>query len=448
MFLFYRLLFPFLLVAALPVYLPRMLRRGGYRNGFRQRFGLGWKVPPTQPGRSRIWIQAVSVGEVNAVEVLLDHLSELPSPPEVVITTTTSTGHAKLQSIQSPVLVATGYFPLDTPLATNPAWNAIQPDLFCLFEGEIWPEHLRAARKRAVPALLLNARISDRSFRRWQRFPLLAKRLLSLLSEVSTASPLDQARFQELAPDDLSIKEYGNLKADFPDTPAPAPAERLALGTELGLFHQLSEDDISAIPVIVGVSTWPGEEDLLLETLRALKAHRPEARLLLVPRHAERRREIGAILQRYPFSAVFRSQRLQQINPISEQNHDVAVLDSTGELSRFCRVGTLAFVGKSLFENRGGQSPFDTLRARVPTVFGSEMSNFRSIANSLLAAGAAQEVTEENAQSRILHLVDHPEERRAIVEAGARWLAANRGAAARTAQAISDWLKASRPASS
>ena len=165
----YRILFPLLLIPALPYYLWRMLRRGGYGPGFSQRLGFFPKLGPKTPGKRRLWIQAVSVGELEAIGPLLRRL-QASGAAEIILTTTTSTGYRLAQERYADVADRIGIFPTDLWPCSALAWNRICPDGVILVEGELWPEHLAQARARGVPADLINGRISDKSFARHLRF--------------------------------------------------------------------------------------------------------------------------------------------------------------------------------------------------------------------------------------------------------------------------------------
>lgn len=188
----YRALFlPALLLSA-PYYGLRMLRRGGYGLDFSHRFGRQKNLPPPAEGKKRIWIQAVSVGEIEALAPLIDLLNAR-GDIETVVTTTTSTGYAVLRKKYAGKIFYAGIFPFDFFPFSKSAWDRIKPDAIAMMEGELWPEHLHRAAERKVPALLINARMSDKSFRRYSRFPHIARRLLDKLSLVAASGELDMA---------------------------------------------------------------------------------------------------------------------------------------------------------------------------------------------------------------------------------------------------------------
>src|ERR1700677_5105890 len=192
----YRLLFPFGLLAASPYYLLRMRRRGGYGSGFRHRFGLVPAPAPRRPGVRRVWLQAVSVGEVLAAEPILRALKA--DGTEVVLTTTTSTGYKLALERVAPLACLIAYFPIDWLPFSRRAWDRISPDLAIVTEGERWPEHMRQASGRGVPLICINARISDRSFRRLKALPAVARFVLGGMTRILAGSAQDAQRFREL----------------------------------------------------------------------------------------------------------------------------------------------------------------------------------------------------------------------------------------------------------
>src|SRR5688572_11059463 len=165
----YRLIFLPALIVLAPYYLWRMRRRGGYGAKFSQRFGSHHRLPPKMPGVRRIWLQAVSVGEVLAIDPVIQKLTA-ESNAEVYLTTTTSTGFQLARERFGQRVVGLGYFPIDWWLFSRRAWTSILPDLVILTEGERWPEHIHQANRRGVPVIGMNARLSDRSYQRMRRF--------------------------------------------------------------------------------------------------------------------------------------------------------------------------------------------------------------------------------------------------------------------------------------
>lgn len=415
----YRILFLPVLVFVSPFYLWRMKRRGGYGRHFGQRFGSVEPLPAKNPGRKRIWLQAVSVGEMLAIAPILEALKRDPGV-EVYLTTTTSTGYKLACEKYASSVLAVGYFPLDWWLFSRRAWRRVEPDLVILTEGERWPEHVFQAGRRNVPVYCINARMSDQSFRRLKLVPWAAKIMLSG-TRVLACSEHDAERFRVLGCEADRVITTGNIKLDL-TIPLLDQAAGLQLRRELGFGEE---------PVLLGASTWPGEEEALVEAYQSLRGRGVPCRLLLVPRHAERRGEVEAVLQKAGLSFHFRSKGAAPA-PV-----DIAVADTTGELRKLLQLASVVFVGKSLPPHEQGQTPVEAASLGKPVLFGPGMSNFLVIADQLANCGAARVVhgAGELASATETILTD-PRESARMAEAAKTWHRANQGAVMRTLDLI------------
>lgn len=420
----YRLLFlPALLLLA-PAYLWRMRRRGGYAENFFQRFGADPRLPPKPPGVRRVWVQAVSVGEMLAIGPLLEGLRR--EKLQVYLTTTTSTGYRQAVERYREVAAGIGYFPIDGWPFVARAWRHIAPDLLILAEGERWPEHLRQAVRRGVPVININARLSDRSFARLKTFRALVRPTFAGITRLLPCSTLDEERFRQLGVPAEILRTTGNIKLDV-QIPLLGEAERAQLRRELGLPP--------AGLVLLGSSTWPGEEAALLGAWRAAREGNLPCSLLLVPRHAERRDEIERLLRAGGLRHHLRSRG----PALSEV--DVAVGDTTGELRKFTQLADLVFIGKSLPPHSEGQTPVEAAALEKPILFGPGMSNFRWVAPDLLARGAARQVADPSALVLgVQELLRDSAQRAALAAAAARWRTENIGAVERTLQVVREEL--------
>lgn len=425
---FYRTLFLPALLLASPYYLWRMRRRGGYAENFAHRFGGTDRLPPKRAGMRRIWLQAVSVGEMLAIAPLLEAFQR-DGNTEVYLTTTTSTGYRLAKEKYGALTVGIGYFPIDFWAFSVRAWRRIQPDLCVLMEGERWPEHVHRAKVRRVPVICVNARLSDRSFRRSMRFKALLRPLAAGISAVLCASKRDEQRFRSLGVPPERLQTTGNLKLDV-EIPRLDEGEKARLRAELGLGGGL---------VVLGSSTWPGEEAALLETLRVAREKGLKVSLLLVPRHAERREELRGLLEASGFTFHFRSEGNAPA-PV-----DVAVGDTTGELRKFTQLADVVFVGKSLAPHDGGQTPVEAAALGKPLLHGPHMTNFRDIIRTLTEAGAVRKVeTHGELIAATVELLQDTARREQLAAAARRWSEANRGATERTLTVIRTQLGALR----
>ena len=433
MILLYRLLYLPALLVVLPYYGWRMWRRGGYAKDFQHRLGRFRRHSPPAPNKKRIWLQAVSVGEILAIGPLIQAL-QADNTVEIVLTTTTSTGYDEARKRYKEHVYSIGVFPLDFWLFSRLAWQRIQPDVIIMTESELWPEHLHRARNNGIPTFLINARISDRSFKRYQEVPRLAKRLLQKLDYIFAASDLDQARLIELGANADTTASTGSIKFDVTIGAQLDQIAHTALCEELGFGHQAEQGPPF---ILLGSSTWPDEEATLLSIQASVIATGVDCRLLLVPRHAERRAEIIRLLKQQPLTWHQRSQ-----NTKTPKNVSIQLADTTGELARLTQVADLAFVGKSLEPNTGGQTPIEAAGIGIPILMGPNMTNFKAVAKSLVLSGAALYATDENhLKTLVLDLAKDSKKRTVMSQAGSDWHTNNKGSSARIAESILAALK-------
>ncbi|MDR0590840.1 MAG: hypothetical protein LBG09_03265 [Puniceicoccales bacterium] len=393
-----------------------MLKRGGYGIDWKHRLGIFPRLQKS--GKKRLWIQAVSVGEVRAIERLVTLLGK---NYEIVLTVTTTTARKVVSEKFPPNILFHGYFPWDFWLFSWAAWERIRPDAVILVEGELWPEHIYQAKARRVPVFLINGRLSDRSFQYYRNFSRFARWIFEKLDFISASSEQSRRRIASFY--GKKIENFGNMKCDIP-CPLLSQAERKNLKKELGF----SENSF----VLVGCSTWPGEEALLLAALREIQRKQSEKSggdwaLLLVPRHAERRSDLVQWLSRERVSFVQRSQG------VAPREVDVCLGDTTGELSRLVQVADLAYIGKSLFPHSGGQSPLEAAMAGAPIIYGDRMTNFRDICAQIEREGAAIKVTDKReAIGTIAALAGDLPRRKILARNINHWFEKNRGASEKT----------------
>jgi len=433
----YRILFLPAFFMLMPYYALRMMRRGGYRKDFSHRLGL---IPKLKSAKNtkRIWIQAVSVGEAKAIGPLVNMFQQLPNV-EIIITTTTSTAYTIIQEQYASKVALVGIFPIDFWPFSKFAWHQLQPDLAILMESELWPEHLHQAKRRKVPVILINARMSDRSFRRYHIVRGTAQWLLSGPTKILASARADAERFIHLgAPPDRVIAT-GSIKFDVQIEPILNDAEIDAMKQEMGLLSAFSENrSHTANPplTLLGSSTWPGEEKMLLNILESALQAGINCRLLLVPRHAERRDEIIALLEKQS-----RRWQVRSRGP-ARSSVRIYLADTTGELGTLSQLANLAFIGKSMPPNDGGQSPIEAAAIGLPIIYGPNMSNFRPIARSLEEAGAASVVhNAAHAQQTIVELLKKSKARQKMSKAAKNWHTRNRGATERTFQECITFLQ-------
>ena len=418
-----------MLALSMPYYAMRMIRRGGYGRDFSHRLGFQKNLPPPAQGKKRIWIQAVSVGEVEALSSLLKRLYG-DGGFEVVVTTTTSTGYKILREKYAKFCYWVGIFPFDFWLSSASAWRRIKPDMCVLMEGELWPEHLHRAVSKKAPLLLLNARLSDKSFGRYSKVKFFARRIFNKFSAIACGSDFDAARFLKLGAKPEIVSATGNIKFDASTGAKLSPEEKSALKKEFGF----SENSL----VLLGSSTWQGEEEMLIEALKSIRQKSgADARLLLVPRHAERRAQIREVLEKGALPFNFRTEKKS-----AGEGTLIYVADTTGELARLTQAADFAFIGKSMPPHDGGPSPLDCAAAGVAMVYGPRMTNFKRMCAALQEAQAAVRVPDgPSAISALENFAKDENLRRKFGQNAAAWLASNVGASLRSFEIIKKFSK-------
>jgi len=405
----YRILFPLLALLLSPYYLRRMLRRGGYQKKMGYRLGNWPSLGKKEKGKKRIWIQAVSVGEVSSISKLLQLLFE-DEQFEIILSGTTSTGLKTAGQKYGERLKAHGPFPLDWFPFSQKAWDKIQPDLVVMVDSELWPEHFHQAQKRGIPIIIINARLSDRSFARLGKLKWLHPLLLPNNLQVITASERQAKRWKTLGLDEKRTLISGNLKIDAVDLSGAGITNRATLIKEFG-FEQESI-------VIAGISTWPGEEKLLIEITQGLRLENFDVRLLLVPRHAERRNEVIKTLQTCELPNHVRSH-----GHSAPMGNIVYLGDTTGELSQLIKVADLGFMGKTLPPNRGGQNPIEPIALQIPLIVGPHFQNFHETCSDMFLHGAALGCkTKADIIKEIRQLVQNPTKRAEVKNNAHQWM--------------------------
>ena len=418
----YNIVFAIGYLLMVPGYLLRMRRRGGYRAHFWNRFG---KYDAGQlAGRSdgdSIWVHAVSVGEMLVALRFVEEWRSREPDIKFVLSTNTSTGFA-LAEERKHTLDALIYYPTDFPLYVSRALAAVQPRALILTENEIWPNMVRQAAKKNIPVFLINGRISDRSFRGYRRIRFLYRRLLVLLSGCYVQHEDDGKRLMMLGAPQDKVVTVGSVKYDNAQSERIVPESVKQCLVSAGMVRQDR--------VIVGGSTWAGEENALLAAYVELRAEFEGLKLVLVPRHMERAEAVMADVAKYPVKAVRRS-----TYDDSEQV-DVLVVDTTGELSGFYAASEVVFVGKSLTEH-GGQNPIEPAALGCAVVTGPNMENFRSVMNDLLRSNAAMCVSSIAELQDVLGNLLRDDELRAGYGARAQELVQEkRGALATTVEGV------------
>jgi 3-deoxy-D-manno-octulosonic-acid transferase len=397
-----------------------------------QRFTGGVSELPEAETRCRIWLHGVSVGEVALLSSLAAELSREAASDgrevECVISSSTTTGLAVARSRFAPELVFP--CPLDFSWAIRRVLNRVRPRLLVLGELELWPQLLHITAARGIPIAVVNARMSERSFRGYSRLGWLARRMLSRLSVVIARSREDAERFRSLGAEEVIVA--GSMKYDGARGDRSSDSVR-----KVAELAGITAEDV----VFLAGSTQAPEESLAIETFRRLSASRPALRLILVPRHAERSDEIAGLLSASGVAWQRRS-RLEMDGP--DLAARVLLVDVTGELAAWWGTAAIAFVGGSLDGKRGGQNMLEPSAYGAAVCFGPYTRNFQSEVAGLLASDAARVVHDQRELEAFVRWgVDEPAARQAMGRRAAEAVAAGRGATALTTGRLLALLPAS-----
>ena len=424
MYFAYSTLLALVLVLGSPYWLYEMLRQGKYRTGLGERLGkipsrLGTISQPT------IWIHAVSVGEVLAVSELVRQLrAELPQH-RIFVSTTTDTGQrlARQRFGEQNVF----YFPLDFAFAVRRWLRALHPELVVIAETELWPNFLRGARNAKARITIVNARISDKSFKGYRRWKALIASVLQIPDVFLAQTDQDAQRLREIGAPGERVITTGNLKYDVPLPPTPPIIEDLR--------RALS----GAGPVLVCGSTVEGEEPLLLGAFTNILANHAGAVMLLAPRHPQRFDEVERLLRELKIPFWRRSTWAG--GPI---RGGVLLVDSIGELSALYALADIAFVGGSLVP-RGGHNIIEPAQHGVAIVVGNHTENFRDIVGLFQSRDAVRVVGPAELPLMLMQLIANDAERRALGKRALEILELQRGATLRTLAQLKKLLGGNKP---
>ena len=370
----------------------------------------------------RIWFHAVSVGEFNAVLPLLEEFRSRHPEYKIFISTTTRTGQEQAKA-KAGSFAEIFYFPFDLPFAINAWLSLIKPSLVAIVETERWPGFMAECRKRGIKVLLLNGRLSPRSFKSYSRYKFFFAPVLSKFNALAVQTEEEKARFLSLLGNaKTNIKVCGNIKLD--GAKAISDSERTQLAAQL----KIAPSDF----VVVAGSTHEGEESAMLDALKELDF---SFKLILVPRHPERFNRVATLIESYGL----RARRFSK-NEAFDHKNDVYLLDTIGQLSRFYSQATVAFVGGTL-ANIGGHNLVEPCIYRTPVVCGPHIHKTRELFQKLSDANAIIQLDDEKElKSTIELLQDSPEKRNTLGENGFNFLAQSQGALVRTLELLEEYL--------
>jgi 3-deoxy-D-manno-octulosonic-acid transferase len=433
-FLIYNLLLPVVLLFGLPAFLIKGVRRGGLARNFRQRLGFFSKETLTRfRDRDPIWIHAVSVGEVFIALKLIEAIRAAAPDQCLVLSTTTTTGYRIAAEKESEFLTVI-HNPVDLPWITARVIGLIRPSRMVLIEAEIWPNLVAQLKKRGIPILLINARLSPRSEKRYLQFRSLIEPIFSLLDGATVPFEIDRERWSRLGIPQENIVVTGSVKFDH-------------VGDTKLVEQQCTELDqwltATGMPerrrILLAGSTHDGEELLIAKAAETLRKEIPDLKLVIVPRHAERGASIASQLEDAGFDPVLRAgpDRVESgTQQGSVPRERVWIANTTGELRSCFHLAEVVVIGKS-FHGGGGQNPVEPILAGKPVVVGPRMENFTDVVNDLLAvSGIVQVADSEALVTTLSELFRDPGVALGMAGRGAAAMARHEGASGRNAAFI------------
>jgi 3-deoxy-D-manno-octulosonic-acid transferase len=415
-----KILYSILFYIALPLILIRLLWRGirspSYWQRWSERFGNSPLLSDQQPV---IWVHAVSVGEVEATRPLIKTLFTEYPKHQIIITTMTPTGSTRVRLLYGDS-VSHCYLPYDVSFAVQRFLKRTHPQFGIIMETEIWPMLLLTCQQLNIPLVLANARMSERSAKGYGRFANFTKTILQSLHFIAAQSEADRQRFKQLGADIKKVHAIGNLKYEI-SLPTSLVEQATAMRNLWGSHR----------PTWVAGSTHEGEEAIILNASRQVRAAFPELLLIIVPRHPERFDRVTALSQKAGFKTLRRSEHRPCPSDVK-----VLVVDTMGELPLFFAASDIAFVGGSLMPV-GGHNILEPAALGRPIITGPHYFNFNQITKQFLKADAAIQIndTEELAETIIKLLQDSPQ-RTKMGDAALQLMASSQGASKRLVNLI------------
>ncbi|MDP6524945.1 MAG: glycosyltransferase N-terminal domain-containing protein [Kiritimatiellia bacterium] len=380
----YNIIFTLGYLLLLPRFLFRMCRRGGYMKDFMQRFGMyREEVRSRILEKPRIWVHAVSVGEIYVAASFIKECRLQRPESAFILSTTTSTGHAIAGGLiaDDDVLI---YFPVDFPPIVRRVLDLLRPKALVLTESEMWPNLIRISHSRNIPVVMMNGRISDHSYRGYQVVRGLFSRVAGMMNALYVQGRADREKLVSLGASEDRVHVMGSAKYDMTGS---ATGDRSYV-RDLLLAAGLKDSDL----ILLGGSTWHGEEAALLGCFRRLKEEYGNVFLVLVPRHVERTRQVVSELKRSGLRWVLRS-TLSAGQAPPDSAYEVLLVDTTGELKDFYEQASVVFVGKSLTQH-GGQNIIEPAALSKPIVVGPNMENFEAVMSDFLENNAVVQVAD------------------------------------------------------
>jgi 3-deoxy-D-manno-octulosonic-acid transferase len=403
---FFYLLVPFILVRLI----WRSIKAPAYRCRWRERFALYKRKFP----QNVIWLHAVSVGEAEALFPLARKIQQQFSGETLLITTTTPTGSARVKAVMQES-VEHVYLPYDIPCAVNRFIQCFKPRIAVIMETEIWPNLFACCGSNEIPLYIINARLSEKSTRGYQKIPALISPALACVKLIAAQTRDDADRFVAIGAKTGAVRTLGNIKFDVEVS-----------SDIIGQGKQLKLDLFGGRFVWLIASTHKDEEAIFLEIYKKIKQEIPELLLVLVPRHPERFGEVRKLCEQNRLTVIMRTS-----SEIDCQDIDVYLVDTMGELKMFYAAADVAFVGGSMVPV-GGHNILEAAAVGTPVLFGPYMANFKEIAEGVLRQDAAIQCHDDDEVVRaMIALYKEAAHRQSLAEKGKAFVRRNQGAITR-----------------
>lgn len=398
---------------------------GKYKESISARLGFGLKRLEL-PHHKRVWIHACSMGETKAAAVLAAEIKKRYPSISIVISNTTETGHAEARRT-IPFADAYFFLPLDFSFIAKRLMRYLRPSMFILTEAEFWWNMIREAKNSGAAVALVNGKMSERSFPRFQKVPFFSRPLFSSFDCCCVQTPAYQQAFLALGVPPAKMWVTGNLKFDFA-AKILSQEEIITWRDQLGL----SQDDL----VIVLASTHEPEEEILLNALQPFLDTCSRLKVLVVPRHPTRFDDVAKLLQRRGMPWMRYTERSKR------ENHPRLILiDAMGQLMSCFQLASLAIVAGSFIPGIGCHNLFEPASLGVPTLFGPYYDQQRAYADALIEAKGGLSLTYDELPETVMRLISNPDERHAMGIRALDVVSRSRGAVSRTACALENFLK-------
>jgi len=408
------------------IYFPYLVVKGKMHKNFMQKFAF---LPERITSLEKpVWIHGVSVGEAVLAVKLARAVKEKFPERRIIVSTTTETGMDIISQKGEGVIDGVFYYPFDLSVVASRAVRLINPQAYVMIETEIWPNLLSALAKKNIPAIVVNGRISDNSFKNYRKIKFVTRRIFKNITCFCMQSERDVRRIKELGADPTAAFVSGNMKFDGK---APHLEEKTLSRDKLGFNDETR--------VLVAGSTHFPEEQMIVEVYKDLRQNNQNLRIILVPRHVKRCPVINAMIEKNGLKARNFSDYLDGGTPLSE-TVDVLLVDTIGHLKDIYAIADVVFIGGSLAP-KGGQNPIEPAMWGKSVIFGPEMFNFRKVADIFIENSAAICVKNSGELQRAIEtLLKDPDKRAKIAKNALKVISENSGALGRTLEKLEKYI--------